>query len=105
MITEKGTMDVGVEFAGSAHYEFELRPATMRDSIEALADEKAKESETYLALVVLSRQLVRLGEIPKESITPELLMDCTEHDIQVIIKVKGELERKLASFRKKSKPT
>jgi hypothetical protein len=101
MITIKDCLDVGVEFAGSTHKEFELKPATMRDEIEAQADEKSANDNTYLVLSLLSRQLVRLGEIPKESITPQLLLDATSHDIKILIKAQGDLERKLSSFRSK----
>lgn len=103
MITEKGTLIVGVEFDGKAHKEFELKPQLVRDSVEAMEDPKAVKNDGYFGVCLLAKQVVRLGGIPSEKITTELLMNLTEIDFKVMTEVKGALENRLYSFRSETK--
>ncbi len=102
MITEKGTLIVGVEYAGKAHKEFELRPQLVRDSVDAIEDDRAERNESYFGLCVLSKQIVKLGDIPKEKITTELLMDMHEVDLAAISDASRRLQKRLQSFRGQS---
>jgi hypothetical protein len=99
MMKGEGTLPVGVEFEGVTHRAFVLRPEKVRDSIEAMEDEKAKTNNTYLYIATFARQIEKLGDIPKESITPELLMDMTEVDFEEMERAKKALELRLKSFR------
>lgn len=101
MITEKGKLPVGIEFAGKCHRDYELRAQKLRDSIEALEDERAAKNDPYFAVCLLARQIVRLGEIPGDSITPELLMELYDEDARELTQAKERLAKKLASFRDK----
>jgi phage FluMu protein gp41 len=102
MITEKGTLVVGVEYEGKVHKEFELRPQLVRDSVEALEGEhaeRAKNNDSFFGVCLLTKQTVKIGDIPKEHITPVLIMSLTEIDFQIVSRAREALEKRLRSFR------
>ena len=97
-MTEKGTLPIGVEHEGRTHKEFELRPQLVRDSVDALEDDRAQRNDTYLGVCVLAKQLIRLGDIPREKLTPGLLMDMYEADLAAISAAARRLQQRLARF-------
>lgn len=99
MITEKGTLIVGVEHEGKVHKEFELSPQLVRDSVDAIENDRAKRNESYLGLSILAKQIKKLGDIPKEKITAELLMNMYETDLAAISEAARRLQKRLQSFR------
>ncbi len=99
MITEKCTLPIGVEYNGKLHRDCELRPSLVRDSIEAVEDARAQTNESYLGLVILSKQLIRLGDIPSDELTPELFMGMYEPDLVTIRNASERLKKRLQSFR------
>lgn len=101
MIKEEGSLIVGVEFGGKRHKDFILRPQLVRDSIDAVEDPRAKKNESYLGFLVLARQIEKLGDIPAEKITPELLLNMLDEDLLVINEAAGRLQKRLRSFRGK----
>lgn len=103
MITEKGTLIIGIEYEGKVHKEFELRPQLVKDSIDAIEDDRARKNESYLGLSVIGKQIIRLGDIPKEKITAEMLMNMYEVDLAVISDASRRLQKRLQSFRGESK--
>jgi hypothetical protein len=103
MIKEKGILPVGVECDGKVHREFEIRPQLVGDSVDAMEDEKARGNDAYMGLVVLSKQLVRLGDIPKEKITAPLLMEMYDVDLAEMHSALGRLQKRLTSFRGEGK--
>lgn len=100
MITEKGQLIVGIEFKGKVHTDFELRPQIVADSVDAVEDERAQRNESYLGLIVLSKQLIKLGEIPVDQITAQLLMGLCDIDMAEINAGLGRLQKRLKSFRR-----
>lgn len=58
-----------VDPQGGLHREGTMRLATARDEIEPLRDPRVKENEAYLTVIVLSRVITRLGQVPQ--ITPK----------------------------------
>jgi len=103
ILTEKGTLPIGVEYEGKVHRDFELRPQKVSDSIDALdEDERARKNDSYLGVVVVSKQLVKLGDIPKEAITPDLVMDMCDVDMEEINDALKRLKTNLLSFRKRN---
>ena len=100
-ITEKGTLAVGIEHGSKIHKEFELRPQMVRDSIEAMEDERAVKNDSYYGICLLVKQIKTLGDIPGENITPELLMDMTEVDFKILMEGKEALDKRLCTFRDK----
>ncbi len=60
-----------VDDSGAVHREGIMRLATARDEIEPLRDPAVRHNEAYLAVLLLSRVVTRIGEIT--DVTPELV--------------------------------
>jgi hypothetical protein len=60
-----------VDADGTVHREGVMRLATARDEIEPLRDAGVRQNEAYLAVLLLSRVVTRLGTIT--SVTPDLV--------------------------------
>ena len=58
-----------VDPAGKVHREGVMRLATARDEIEPLRNAEVRANEAYLSVLLLSRTIVRLGELA--NVTPE----------------------------------
>ena len=94
MIRESGTLLVGVEYEGKRHKEFTLRPAIVRDSIEAHKEAEGK-GDMVFAVCALARQVETLGEIPVEKITGELLCGLYDADLEILQKARETAEKKI----------
>lgn len=60
-----------VDAAGIVHRSGSMRLATARDEIEPLRDPGVRRNEAYLAVLLLSRVITRIGEVT--AVTPELV--------------------------------
>ena len=60
-----------VDGSGTVHREGVMRLATARDEIEPLRDAEVRRNEAYLAVLLLSRVITRIGTLTE--ITPELV--------------------------------
>ena len=60
-----------VDAAGAVHREGIMRLATARDEIEPLRDAEVRQNEAYLAVLLLSRVVTRIGDVT--DVTPELV--------------------------------
>ena len=60
-----------VDDSGTVHREGVMRLATARDEIEPLRDAQVRANEAYLAVLLLSRVITRIGTVTE--ITPELV--------------------------------
>lgn len=103
MIKEKGTLPIGVEFDGKVHRDFVLRPQIVRDTIDLMDSEyadRANENDHFFGICLLAGQLEKLGDIPKEKITPDLLLNMYDDDFRAIHMAKEALESRLRTFRK-----
>ena len=100
-LTLKGVLPVGIEVDGVLHFDFELRPQLVRDSIEGVQDAKANDNPSYLGLVMLASQIMSLGTLPKEAINAELLMNAYELDMQELMRGSAQLGEQLKTFRQK----
>lgn len=98
MDQETGTFGAGIEYGGRPQKDFILRPQIVRDSIEAMEDERAKKNNSYFGLCLLTKQIVKLGDIPCEKITPDLVMQLTDVDFEILVKAKEALESRLRTF-------
>lgn len=103
MLTEKGQLQIGVEFQGKTHKEFIIRAQKVKDSVEAFEDERAGKNDVYFGLALLSRQIEKLGDIPLKDITPQLLMNLYDVDLKILYQAKDRLEKKMSSFRGEDK--
>jgi phage FluMu protein gp41 len=107
MLTEKGTLPVGLEHNGITHKDFEIREQLVRDSVTVFDDpfraKRAEKNDSFMGLCILAGQLLTLGSIPKEEITPELLLDMTQSDINELSAAARRLEERRKSFRSETK--
>jgi hypothetical protein len=60
-----------VDESGTVHREGTMRLATARDEIEPLRDVEVRQNQAYLAVLLLSRTIVRIGDVT--DVTPELV--------------------------------
>jgi hypothetical protein len=102
MITQDGKLKVGVEVDGKVHIDFTLRPRLVRDSIEAQEVERAQTNPAYDGLVLTCKEIIKLGDLTKEQITPDLLMEMHDIDMQEILGAAEKLRARLATFREES---
>jgi phage FluMu protein gp41 len=102
MITEKGELVVGIEHEGKVHRAFTVRPQTVGDSVEVMEGphaDRAKKNDSFFGVALLACQIVSIGDIPRELITPDLVMDLTEIDYRELEKAREALASRLMSFR------
>jgi hypothetical protein len=62
-----------VDAEGRVHKEGTMRLATAKDEVAPLQDYRVKSNPGYLAVILLSRVVVRLGELPQ--IYPQVIED------------------------------
>lgn len=97
MVTEKDQLQYGVEYpaeSGVLHYDFELRLPTVGDNIAAI-EELGVGSNLRLNTGMLARCLVKLGDIPREAITYELLdSSLIDDDYDVLSAARDRLKKK-----------
>ena len=60
-----------VDHRGTVHREGTMRLATARDEIEPLRDAQVRQNEAYLAVLLLSRVVTRIGDVTE--VTPDLV--------------------------------
>ncbi len=53
-----------VDSDGQVHAQGVMRPATAMDEIAPLRDPRVKANEAYLTIILLSRVITRLGDLP-----------------------------------------
>ena len=61
--------------AGRIHREGVMRLATARDEIEPLRDASVRTNGAFLSVLLLARTVTRLGDLPAEYLTPDLIQD------------------------------
>ena len=103
MITEKGTLPFGVDYDGKTHRDFELRPQFVRDTVDIFEDpdtaKRAARNNQFFACCLFAGRLTRLGDIPKESITPDMILDLHQDDYDEILHAGERLATQEATFR------
>ncbi|HSG16827.1 MAG TPA: hypothetical protein VLE70_10975, partial [Anaerolineae bacterium] len=60
-----------VDSDGGVHRHGVMRLATALDEIEPLSDPRVEANEAYLVILLLSRVITRLGELP--AVTPQVV--------------------------------
>lgn len=95
-MTEKDELQYGVEYpagSGQMHYAFELRLPTVSDNIDAI-ETSGGGSNLRLNTMMLAASLVKLGSIPREAITFELLSTMVDDDYDVMTDARDRLKKK-----------
>ncbi|MDF5830386.1 hypothetical protein P4233_31010 [Pseudomonas aeruginosa] len=91
-LTHDGEFPIGLYYAGTRHRAFTLRVGVAGDLIAAQEDPSG--SMQLLTLAVFQRQLPRLGDIPAEALTLELLREnLTEPDLAALAEADAMLEK------------
>ncbi len=95
--TEKGELRFGVEVDGARHKDFELRLPTMADVEEALEAAGEGACQARVNRHVWARTITRLGTLPPEMITPELLGTLADTEYGLLAAAEESLRGKLAA--------
>ena len=93
-LTQTGRLPIGLVVDGVRHQDFELRPPTVDDNIEA-ALETETDSALELSTAVYARQLVKLGALPADQVNTALLRQLNPMDWNALEVADGELRKKL----------
>ncbi|WP_432321853.1 hypothetical protein [Yersinia enterocolitica] len=91
-MTDSGLLLHGVEANGKVHFDFTVRLPVIRDTINALSDTQNKYgttegavASTYYRVAVIASALTTLGDLDKDVITTDLLLDAlTDDDYDLI---------------------
>lgn len=91
-MTEQGLLVFGVAVGEVIHREFSIRLPVVKDTITALTDTQDSQGTTegpaaqlYYKVAIIASALISLGNIPKEDITTELLLnELTDDDFDII---------------------
>lgn len=94
-MTEPFTLEYGVEFEGKRHFEGEMRLPTLEDMECALEAVPEGACKARIDRHVWARTITRLGEIPQESITPQLLATVADTDYGSLLAAEALLRKKL----------
>jgi len=89
-----GTLVYGVPYQGRRHYNFAMRLPTMGDNIDAL-EAHPEASVARIDLAMFAACMQRLGDIPEDDITFELLATMVPTDLDVIYAEMSEAKKKL----------
>jgi len=96
MLTVAGQLRVGfVDAAGARHVDFEMRVPTIEDMEWAIENAPEGACSARLSRYVWSRALTRLGELPAEAVTPELLAGLHYSDYSPLADAEDALRGKL----------
>jgi len=98
MITEKCILPIGVEYEGKRHNDLEIRPRLVRDLIDAAASDRAKSDGRYYELCQYACQIVSLGDIPKDQITGELILDMFDDDFDALVEAANRVRNRTRDF-------
>lgn len=95
-LTITDQLRIGVLYAGTRHKAFTLRIPVAGDMIGA---QQAYPQSPFSLITVdcYRRQLLSLGDIPKDALTTEMLLEqLAETDLSILAKADEDLEKKLA---------
>ena len=97
-----GELLIGIEYKGVVHKHFELQPVRVRDTIEAEKATVGKSTVEFM-IAILAKQIVKLGAVPEDAITVDLLCEMYDDDLEVFQKARDGLKKKLMESAKEQK--
>ncbi|WP_048795376.1 phage tail assembly protein [Serratia marcescens] len=102
--TETGTLDYGVQYNGKIHRDFEIRLQTVGDEIDVGDEIGSDLVDVNFTVHLLARTLLRLGSIPAEDISPQLLRDnLVYEDYNALLRASGRAKKKLMPMSQEEK--
>ncbi|WP_145490573.1 hypothetical protein [Yersinia rohdei] len=104
-MTEQGFLVFGVAVGDVIHREFSIRMPVVKDTIAALTDTQESQGTTegpaaqlYYKVALIASALISLGNLAKDDITTELLLnELTDDDFDII-------DAHIAAIKKKRLP-
>ncbi len=100
MIKEKRTLPIGIEHNGKVHRDLEIEARRVAHMLDALEEEKARENIRYREICMYACQVVKLGDIPKEEITGELLLSMFPQDFEVLTEAADTAQTRAETFQR-----
>lgn len=97
MLTIDGTLTFGLEHNGKRHKDFTLRLATLEDVEEAIEAAGPAASNARMARHKWARCLTKLGDIPPDDITADLLAALPAQEFGIFQSADDELAKKLVA--------
>ncbi|TXE27150.1 hypothetical protein FOT62_22810 [Serratia marcescens] len=102
-LTHSDKLPFGILYNGVLQQDFTVRLATVGDEIAVMED---GVSDAGVSTAVMARVLVKLGDIPPDEITYELLCDnLIADDYNAINTARDEVKKKLSALRSASATT
>lgn len=103
----------GVDFNGVLQFDYAVRIPVMRDIYDALDETEEStgsstggKSDIYYRLALLQRTITKLGDIPPEDITTELLMnELLEEDYSILDAAQTDAKKKRIELRSAAEPS
>ena len=96
---EPFSLEYGLEHGGKRHYDGAVRCPTVQDRESALEEVPENAGDARINRHVWARTIVRLGDIPKDQITPELLAELIDSDYGPILDAEVAARKKLRPVR------
>jgi hypothetical protein len=59
---------------------------------------RAEKCDQFRSICYYAARLTKLGDIPKEEITPEMLLDMYDIDLGELVAAEGRLSQRLSTF-------
>ncbi len=97
MQTQPFVLTYGIEYNGVVHSKGELRLPTLMDLEETLkkfSGEDEKITRLRVSRAVWAKTILRLGDIPKEELTEELLGTAIDTEYDILTEAENTLRKK-----------
>lgn len=99
-ITITRTLQYGMCIDGTWHKEFDMRLATLEDVETAIEDAGEGASAARVSRHKWAQTIIRLGTLPKASITAELLAELASSEYGILSAAEDDLQKKLVAASK-----
>jgi hypothetical protein len=110
MATERVELCDGILYKGERHTTVIIRTPTVGDNIQA-DDQSKDKSALYFSLALMVACIVKIGttdendvfvsEIPHDALPPDMLLQLSESDLELLQVARDFLKKKVAWTRKK----
>lgn len=94
MMTERDQLLYGIEYEGTLHYDVEMRIMTIQDNIAAI-EEVGPQSGMRITDSMMRRAIVRVGTIPQDALTLDLLRaELADEEYDVLTDLQERIKKK-----------
>src|SRR5262245_65998169 len=78
---------------GNLHRQGMMRLANAADEIHPLQDPRVRSNEAYLSIILLSRVITQLGNLPKQQINPKMIEGLYVADLAYLQELYNRINR------------